>query len=46
MREREGNARQLGGRHKKVFPIPGVNTSGYCSHLKPLSVRAKGRGGG
>lgn len=21
--------------HEKVFPIPGVNTRGYCSHLKP-----------
>lgn len=23
--------------HEKVFPIPGVNTRGYCSHLKPFS---------
>lgn len=34
---------QLRG-HKKIFPIPGVNTSGYCSHLKPFSVRMKGMG--
>lgn len=27
--------------HEKVFPIPGVNTRGYCSHLKPLSVRMR-----
>lgn len=31
-------------REHGVFPIPGINTSGYCSHLKPLSVRAKRMG--
>lgn len=31
--------------HEKVFPIPGVNTRGYCSHLKPLSVRMRANEG-